>query len=234
MTASEAAAPAATTVADVAGVDDGGGAACAVPASSDARLSDTIGILSSGCAGDSISFDDLTSTLGDKCFAGILFLLAAPNILPMPPGVSGVTGVVLALLSAQLVLGLRRPWFPGFMLRREVSTEKFAAIGTRLEPLTRRAEALITRRLDMLTGLVGRRLIGLMCLFLAVVLALPIPFGNVVPAAAIALFALGLLARDGVAVLAGVAATIGTGAVLTGVGYGAVGAIEWIGKQLAF
>lgn len=206
--------------------------ACAVPASSDARLSDTIEILSSGCAGDSLSFDDLTSTLGDKCFAGILFLLAAPNILPMPPGVSGATGVVLALLSAQLVLGLRRPWFPGFLLRREVSTEKFAAVGTRLEPLTRRAEALITRRLDPLTGLVGRRLIGLMCLFLAVVLALPIPFGNVVPAAAIALFALGLLARDGVAVLAGVAATIGTGAVLAGVGYGAFEAIEWIGAQL--
>lgn len=206
--------------------------ACAVPASSDARLSDTIEILSSGCAGDSISFDDLTSTLGDKCFAGMLFLLAAPNILPMPPGVSGATGVALALLSAQLVIGLRRPWFPGFMLRREVSTEKFAAIGTRLEPLTRRAEALITRRLDVLTGLVGRRLIGLMCVFLAVVLALPIPFGNVVPAAAIALFALGLLARDGAAVLAGVAATIGTGAVLAGLSYGAVEAIEWIGRQI--
>ena len=109
-----------------------------MPASSDARLSDTIEVLSAGCAGDSISFDDLTSTLGDKCFAGMLFLLAAPNILPMPPGVSGATGVALALLSAQLAIGLRRPWFPGFMLRHEVSTEKFAAIGTRLEPLTRR------------------------------------------------------------------------------------------------
>ncbi len=207
---------------------------CVVPASSDARLSDTIANLSSGCAGDSISFDDLTRTLGDKGYAGLLFLLAAPNILPMPPGVSGATGVALALLSAQLVIGLRRPWFPGFMLRREVSTEKFAAIGTRLEPLTRRAEALITRRLDLLTGLVARRLVGLMCLFLAVVLALPIPFGNVVPAAAIALFALGLLARDGVAVLAGVAATTGTGAVLAGVGYGAIEAIEWVGKQVGF
>ena len=69
-------------------------------------------MLSSGCAGDSISFDDLTTTLGDKGFAGMLFLLAAPNILPMPPGVSGATGVVLALLSAQLVIGLRREASP--------------------------------------------------------------------------------------------------------------------------
>lgn len=232
MTASAAdAAPAA--VVDT-GIADADAPACAVPASSDARLSDTIEILSSGCAGDSISFDDLTSTLGDKCFAGLLFLLAAPNILPMPPGVSGATGVVLALLSAQLVIGLRRPWFPGFMLRREVSTEKFAAMGTKLEPLTRRAEALITRRLDLLTGIVGRRVIGLLCLLLAILLALPIPFGNVGPAAAISLFALGLLARDGLAVLAGLIATALSAGVLAGLGYGGFEAVEWIGKQLGF
>ncbi len=234
MTASAADAVAADTGIADAGVADAGAAACAVSASSDARLSDTIEVLASGCAGDSISFDDLTSTLGDKCFAGVLFLLAAPNILPMPPGVSGATGVVLALLSAQLVIGLRRPWFPAFMLRREVSTEKFAAIGTRLEPLTRRAEALISRRLDPLTGVIGRRIVGLVCLLLAIVLALPIPFGNVGPAAAISLFALGLLARDGLAVLAGLVATALTAAVLAGLGYGGVEAIEWIGAQLGF
>lgn len=216
------------------GAADAGAGACAVPASSDARLSDTIQVLASGCAGDSISFDDLTSTLGDKCYAGLLFLLAAPNLLPMPPGVSGATGAALALLSAQLVLGLRRPWFPAFMLRREVSTEKFAKLGEKLEPLTRRAEALVSRRLDPLTGVIGRRIVGLLCLLLAITLALPIPFGNVGPAAAISLFALGLLARDGLAVLAGLAATALSAAVLAGLGYGAFETLEWIGAQLGF
>ena len=201
---------------------------CSVPLSSDARLSDTLDVLSSGCAGERISFDHLTSTLGDKCYAGLLFLLAAPNILPTPPGASAVLGIPLILLSAQLMLGLRRPWFPGFMLRRGISTDKFAKVGGRLEPLTRRAEGLLSRRLDMLTGLIGRRVIGLVCLLLSITLALPIPFGNVVPAAAIALFALGLLARDGWAVLAGIAATIASAAIVAGVGYGAVEAGGWL------
>ena len=201
---------------------------CSVPPSSEARLSDTLDVLSSGCAGDRISFDHLTSTLGDKCYAGLLFLLAAPNILPTPPGASAVLGIPLILLSAQLMLGLRRPWFPGFMLRRGISTDKFAKVGERLEPLTRRAEGLLSRRLDLLTGLIGRRVIGLICLLLSIVLALPIPFGNVVPAAAISLFAFGLLARDGWAVLAGVAATIASAAIVAGVGYGAIEAGGWL------
>lgn len=202
--------------------------ACAVSPSSETRLSDTLDMLSSGCAGERISFDDLTSTLGDKCYAALLFLLAAPNMLPTPPGASGVLGVPLVLLSAQLMFGLRRPWFPGFMLRRDISTEKFAKVGERLEPLTRRAEGLLSRRLDMLTGLIGRRVIGLICLLLSITLALPIPFGNVAPAAAISLFALGLLARDGWAVLAGFAATIASAAIVAGVGYGAVEAGGWL------
>jgi hypothetical protein len=206
----------------------GEAAACAVAPSSEARLSDTLDVLSSGCVGDRISFDDLTSTLGDKCYAGLLFLLAAPNMLPTPPGASGILGVPLIILSAQLMLGLRRPWFPGFVLNRDISTEKFAKVGERLEPLTRRAEGLLSRRLDLLTGLVGRRVIGLICLLLSIMLALPIPFGNVVPAAAISLFALGLLARDGWAVLAGIAATGASAAIAAGVGYGALEAGEWL------
>lgn len=206
----------------------GDAVACSVSPSSEARLSDTLDVLSSGCAGDRISFDHLTSTLGDKCYAGLLFLLAAPNMLPTPPGASGILGVPLIILSAQLMLGLRRPWFPGFMLRRGTSTEKFAKVGERLEPLTRRAEGMLSRRLDFLTGLVGRRVIGLVCLLLSITLALPIPFGNVVPAAAISLFALGLLARDGWAVLAGVAATIASAVIVAGVGYGAIEAGGWL------
>lgn len=206
---------------------------CSVPPSSRARLSDTLDVLSSGCAGDRISFDHLTSTLGDKCYAGLLFLLAAPNILPTPPGASAVLGIPLILLSAQLMFGLRRPWFPGFMLRRGISTDKFAKVGERLEPLTRRAEGLLSRRLDLLTGLIGRRVVGLICLLLSIMLALPIPFGNVVPAAAISLFALGLLARDGWAVLAGIAATIASAAILAGVGYGAVEAGGWLLERIS-
>lgn len=220
-----------STVPDAARASDAN--ACAVSPGSATRLTDTLDVLASGCAGERISLDDLTSTLGEKCFAGLIFLLAAPNMLPLPPGCDIALSVPLAILSAQLVLGIRRPWLPAWLRRREVTTERFAKLVERLSPLTRRAEILLSRRLDVFTGLVGRRLLGLFCLALAVLLGLPVPLGNAVPAAAISLFALGLLARDGIAVVAGVAAMIASIAIVAGMGYAAVEAWGWFaGKML--
>lgn len=207
--------------------------ACSVSPGSVTRLTDTLDVLASGCAGERISLDDLSSTLGEKCFAGLIFLLAAPNMLPLPPGCDIALSVPLAILSAQLVLGVRRPWLPAWIRSREITTERFAKLVERLSPMTRRMEILLSRRLDALTGLAGRRLLGLLCLALAVLLGLPVPLGNAVPAAAISLFALGLLARDGIAVLAGVVATIASGAIVGGLGYAAVEAWGWfVGKVL--
>ena len=59
-------------------------------------------------------------------------------------------------------------------------------------------------------SVLNERLIGAACLLLAVILVLPIPLGNLPPAVAICAFALGLLQRDGVAVLVGWAATLGS------------------------
>ncbi|WP_340313889.1 exopolysaccharide biosynthesis protein [Rhizorhabdus argentea] len=206
--------------------------ACAVSPVSATRLTDTLDVLASGCAGARISLDDLTSTLGEKCFAGLIFLLAAPNMLPLPPGCDIALSVPLIILSAQLVLGVRRPWLPAWIRRREVTTERFAKAVERLRPLTRRAEILLSRRLDALTGLAGRRMLGLLCLALAVLLALPVPLGNAVPAAAISLFALGLLARDGIAVLAGVAVMIASVAIVAGLGYAAIEAWVWFVEKM--
>lgn len=202
--------------------------ACSIAPGSDTPLTDTIDVLASGCAGESISVDDLLSALGTRCFAGLLFLFSAPLWLPTPPGIDLVVAGPLALISAQLIWGVRRPWLPGWVLRREVSTERFAKLATRLSPLTRRAEHGLTRRLDILTGVSARRVIGLICLALSIMLALPVPFGNAVPGIAISLFALGFMARDGVAILAGLIVTVGCAAILSGFGYVAVETIRWL------
>ena len=59
--------------------------------------------------------------------------------------------------------------------------------------------------------------VGLICLLLAVVLVLPIPLGNMLPALAICLMALGILERDGWWVLAGFIAAAASAVVVSGV-----------------
>ena len=58
---------------------------------------------------------------------------------------------------------------------------------------------------------------GFLSLLLSVLLVLPIPLGNVLPALAISLMALGVLERDGVWVLAGFAVAAAAGSVIYGV-----------------
>ena len=55
--------------------------------------------------------------------------------------------------------------------------------------------------------------------FLSIILLLPIPLGNMLPALAIALIALGVLERDGVWVLGGIAVGGGSIFVVAGVLY---------------
>jgi hypothetical protein len=51
----------------------------------------------------------------------------------------------------------------------------------------------------------AERVIGLICVILSILSALPIPFGHMVPALALVVIGLGLIEHDGVAILLGAA-----------------------------
>ena len=77
-------------------------------------------------------------------------------------------------------------------------------------------------RLRFVSNGVSQRLVGGLCLILAIVLMLPIPLGNMLPPFAICLLALGVLEQDGVWMLAGPLAAVAAIVVVWGVFYAAV------------
>ena len=66
-----------------------------------------------------------------------------------------------------------------------------------------RMERFVRPRLAFLTGRIGARLVGVACTLIALVLVLPIPFANLVPALALGVLSVGLTRKDGLMVLAG-------------------------------
>ena len=72
----------------------------------------------------------------------------------------------------------------------------------------RSAENLTRPRLPLLNGPVAEVLMGSACVLLAMMMALPVPLGDALPGLAIVFFALGVMQKDGVAVLMGVAGTV--------------------------
>lgn len=154
-----------------------------------------------------VSVGDLFARLGDRAFGALMLVFALPNIVPTPPGTSAITGTPLIFLAAQLALGLS-PWLPGFITRRSMSRQDFALVVNRITPWIARVERLLKPRLGLLTRRPFDQMAGLLCFGLAVVLALPIPLANILPAVAICLFSLGLIERDGGAMLAGLATAL--------------------------
>jgi hypothetical protein len=153
-----------------------------------------------------ISLGALRDALGDRGFGVLLFIFALPNLVPVNiPLLSAVLGLPLVLLAAQLTYGRHKPWFPRWLTRQSFPREAFANVVLRSLPYLEGAERLLRPRLTVLLSWTGERLIGLAILVLALVLFLPIPFANWLPACAIAIIGLAIVEKDGLAVLVGLA-----------------------------
>jgi hypothetical protein len=150
------------------------------------------------------SLGGLRDALGDRGFGVLLFIFALPNLVPVNiPLLSAVLGAPLVLLAAELIYGRHKPWFPDWLARRSVRRASFETVVLRTLPYLERAERLLRPRLTAILSWTGERLIGVALLVLTVVLALPIPFGNWLPAFAICIIGLAMVEKDGLAVLVG-------------------------------
>ena len=178
-----------------------------------------------------ISIGDLLTALGDRATAALMFIFAFPNVLPTPPGTSTILGAPLIFLAAQLMLG-RAPWLPAFVSRRSMSQADFTRLVKRIVPWLVRAESLLRPRLELLARPPMEYFVGLLSLLLAVLLVLPIPLGNMLPALAISLLALGVLERDGIWVLAGLAAAVAGVSLVSGVVFAMVKAAVFFLAQI--
>jgi hypothetical protein len=163
-----------------------------------------------------ISVADLLADLHDRAIGALIFVFALPNIIPMPPGASAILGAPLLFLTAQLAFG-RGPWLPKVIVARSMDRAHFASVVQRVAPWLARAERLLRPRLAVLARPPFEYAVGGVCLFLSLILFLPIPMGNMPPAIAICLLSLAILERDGVWVLAGLCATAASIAIVWGV-----------------
>ncbi|PWC78388.1 exopolysaccharide biosynthesis protein [Azospirillum sp. TSH64] len=172
-----------------------------------------------------ISLGEIMDALGDRAFGALLLILSIPNVLPVP-GLSTATGVPMILLGAQMAAGRHSPWLPRRMLAASFDRKAFLGVIRRAKPWAERVERHLRPRLPAMAGPTAERLLGLAVVVLAVILSLPIVFGNQPPALAIALIALGLMESDGVFVsaglVAGLLAIVIVAAVLLGLGQAAV------------
>ena len=152
---------------------------------------------------DSVSVGEIVDVFGTRAFGALLFFFALPNLLPLPPGSSTVLGAPLLLLTPQVAFGVDAPWLPQAVDDRRISGADLKRAFGRLLPWIERFERVSRPRLGGLFTPIGQKVIGAICAILALVLILPIPLGNLLPALTIGVFGFSLFQRDGLFAITG-------------------------------
>lgn len=163
--------------------------------------SEVLAELTEAFPGDKVSVGELLERLDSRANGVVLLVLALPMCIPNVPGLSTIFGVLMLAPALQLVFGMRRLWVPKRVRNWQVDCELLRKTFNAAMPTLRRLEHLIKPRLSQLTRFPATIFVGLQTLVMALVLILPIPFGNWPPGMTVALTALALLQRDGLLML---------------------------------
>lgn len=161
--------------------------------------------------------------LADRSALLMILLVAALSLVPspgLPLGLLGGTAIVWLAVAA--LAGNPRGRLPAALSARRLPRPLLEAALRRLVPLLRRVERRMAPRLPALATGPGAALALAGIVFQGFLLALPLPFGNLLPGLAILVLAAGLLWRDGLGVLAGHALSLVSAVVLGGMVWGAV------------
>lgn len=185
--------------------------------------------------GERVTVGDLVAAMEQRGHGMAMLVLSLPMLLPItPPGISAVVGLPTVFVAMQLILRRPHVWLPGFLRRRSIETGKLRKLVEKTVPYVARVQKLLKPRLSILTEAFGETLIGVAVLLIALLLVLPIPFSNIPLGLAIALLSMGLITRDGVAVLIGGAIGIATAIFMFTFGWNAIHAVfAWIGMPLS-
>ena len=129
-----------------------------------------------------------------RSFGGIFIILAA---LALFPGISFFAGLAMLIPAFQMALGFRAPLLPRRIRKRRIGVAALLTLGNRTIPWVEKAEHYFKPRWIPLTLPPVPMFIGVIIIGLALIVMLPLPFSNLLPALALITLSLGLIERDG-------------------------------------
>lgn len=160
---------------------------------------------------DTVKVDDILDAFAGRLFGPLiiipgLILLTPLGAVPLLPA---VMGALVALIAAQRILGMSKPWVPRKLRDRSVAREKMTNAFDKARPWTKRIDKLIKPRLTALTTGPAEYAVALLALLLGASVPVVglIPFAAMVPGAALTLSGLALIARDGALMIAALLAS---------------------------
>jgi hypothetical protein len=176
------------------------------PPDEDRTFSDVLESLGHG-DDPKLTLKEMVEAFGERGFGAVILMLSLMALIPWPPGGKAVFSVPIILIAAELALQRDKVWLPRWLMKATVSRETYRSASRKILPRLRQVERLTRPRIPALTGEVADVAIGIICILLALMMALPVPFGDALPGLTLAIFGLAIIQRDGVFIIAGLLGT---------------------------
>ncbi|SFI21172.1 exopolysaccharide biosynthesis protein [Nitrosomonas sp. Nm34] len=178
---------------------------------------------------EKMSVGDIKNSLRERGFGILLALAVLPICLPVPvpPGYTTFFSIPLFIFSVQMMWGVKSPWLPGWINKKEISKRSLERLIEKVTPWLRKIESYLHARITYISVHAWERIIGIFAFIFTIPIALPIPLINVLPSWGILIMSLGLLNKDGLTIIVGMTVgTIGIGIALI------ILALIWMGVSV--
>lgn len=144
----------------------------------------------------------LNTALGERGIGLLLLLFSLTCIIPIP-GFASLTGILVLVFAIHIVLGREEIWLPNSIKQKAIKAEHLKTVLSRTVPWMKRIEHLVRPRLALFSHKYVHKLTGIFIAIQALIIILPIPFGNLLPSIACTVMALAIVERDGLLLLIG-------------------------------
>ena len=130
-----------------------------------------------------VKVEDLVNAYGSQSFGLLFIIMALPLTIPLPPGIGFIPAALLCIWSVQRSFGGTNLWLPKAIGKWELSEKFINKIEIKALPLCERLEKrFLSRRKTKMLNEVEIRLASLIVAFQSILIMLPTPFLNTIPA----------------------------------------------------
>ena len=196
------------------------------------KLSEEFALILKEFEVETVTLREVLVLLHGRGYMLLVMVLSLPFCQPIPlPGLSTPLGLIIAIIGARLALG-RKPWLPSRLLDTRLPPKLFAKVFQLTQKMVAWFERLLRPRMLWVTSTPQREqlhAVPIVICALMLLLPLPLPFSNVIPAWGVLLIAGGLIERDGKFIIAGYVATLASA-----VYFALSGSAMWYAAQKAY
>lgn len=152
---------------------------------------------------DNIKIGTLLKSIDSGGFALLNLIFSIILMIPLPPPIAIIAGLIVMFLSFQMIIGMKEVWLPKFITEKSIKRSTLTIIVEKSTVYLYKLERFTRRRFTFISNPITERIIGAFIFFLAGITLTPIVFANTIPGLAIILISFGMINKDGLMVIIG-------------------------------